>query len=120
MSKPTSIARLLRSSEVKNQLIAQVETRIGQLEIEREALIEELTEIEGQIEAYDKTLHVTDHAVLRYMERALGMEVELVRQHMRRRAETQYVEVLDSARLPVDDVWFVVNGKTVVTVVNKE
>jgi len=59
-------------------------------------------------------LPVTDHAVLRYLERVLEMDVQAVRALIHR--ETEYALKAGSTKLKRDGVHYVMSGGKVVTV----
>lgn len=59
-------------------------------------------------------IHVSDHAVLRYFERAHGLDVELVRRHLAGRAANAVR--LGALGVTIENVKLVVRNATVVTV----
>jgi hypothetical protein len=62
-------------------------------------------------------VHVTDHAVLRYLERAHGLDVEAIRAHLAGRALTG--AQLGAAAVVVDGIKLVLRDTTVVTVIER-
>ncbi|MAA97802.1 MAG: hypothetical protein CMN87_15515 [Stappia sp.] len=61
---------------------------------------------------------VTDHAVLRYLERAHGLDVDAVRAHIAGRAMT--AAELGALAVKIEGVRFVLAGRTVVTVIRRQ
>jgi len=59
-------------------------------------------------------IHVTDHAILRFLERAHGLDVELVRRHLAGKAVNAVR--LGAIAVTVENVKLVVREATVVTV----
>lgn len=62
-----------------------------------------------------ETIRVTDHAVLRYMERAMGLNVEIVREHIATLCAGP--AACGASALRAEGVKFEIAGKAVVTVV---
>lgn len=60
-----------------------------------------------------ETVRVTDHAVLRYLERAMGFDVEGVRSHIRDTCEPS--ASVEATALRADGVKFVITNNTVTT-----
>lgn len=62
-----------------------------------------------------KPLHpVTDHAVLRYLERAKGVDVEAVRRELGRRVEAACAEHSGMSAAIIDGIRFVISAEGVV------
>lgn len=61
-----------------------------------------------------KHVAVTDHAVVRYLERALGLDVEAVRTEIARAVKRGIAEGASGVR--VGGLWFRLEGAVVVTV----
>ncbi len=62
-------------------------------------------------------VRVTDHAVLRYMERAMGLNVEGVREHIANLCAAPAALGATALRLAAEGVKFEINNNAVVTVV---
>lgn len=60
-------------------------------------------------------IHVTDHAILRYLERAYGLDVELVRRHIAGRCATG--AALGAVGVTVENVKFVLSAGVAETTV---
>lgn len=58
-------------------------------------------------------IHVTDHAVLRFLERRHGLDVELVREHLAGKAVNAVR--LGAVAVTVDNIKLVIRDATVVT-----
>ena len=114
----SSLASLIRTREVEQERLKSLAMRIDRLKIERKAVEIEMANMERNIESYmAEGLVVTDHAVIRYMERVMGFEVEKVREEIADLAIKQHVGVLDSGRLPgPEESWLVVRHRRVITV----
>ena len=117
-----SLASLIRTREVGEERLKSLAMRIDRLKLERKAVEIEVANMERNIDSYrSEDLVVTDHAVIRYMERVMGLEVERVRDEIADLAREQHVEVLESGRLPgPEDSWIVVRHKRVITVTPRQ
>lgn len=62
---------------------------------------------------------VSDHAVLRWMERCMGFDIEAVRRKILSDGRAETIEAIGSGKIPVagESAHLVVKSKTVVTVV---
>ena len=63
-------------------------------------------------------VHVTDHAVVRYLERVHGVDIEGLRRRIGRRVDRGVA--LGAGRVKADGVQYCLSGKTVTTVVKQE
>lgn len=63
-------------------------------------------------------VHVTDHAVLRYLERAHGLDVDAVRKHLAGRAMTG--AQLGATGVVIEGVKLVLHDTHVVTVIERQ
>lgn len=63
-------------------------------------------------------LRITDHALLRYLERAQGVDVESVRRKIRRKVQRGHEA--GAVGVLVDGVRFVLRGDSVVTVLDSQ
>lgn len=63
-------------------------------------------------------VHVTDHAVLRYLERVHGVDMEGLRRRIGRRVDRGVM--FGAGRVKIDGVVFCLSGKTVTTVVKSD
>ncbi len=62
------------------------------------------------------TIDVSDHAVLRYMQRVQGFDVELVREHIRKVCGPNP----NACSVRAEGVQFIIKNRTVITVRPKE
>lgn len=74
-----------------------------------------------------KPIHqVSDHALLRYLERAQGVDVEGLRRDLGRRIDAAVgrmdcdLRLLDISAAHIDGLTFLVKGRIVVTVMNRK
>ena len=114
----SSLTNLIRTREVEQGRLESLAIRIDRLKVESKAVEIEVANMERNIESHKaEGLVVTDHAVIRYMERVMGLEVEKVREEIADLAMEQHVGVLESGRLPgPEESWLVVRHKRVITV----
>lgn len=60
-------------------------------------------------------IHISDHALLRYLERGLGIDIEWYRRHLGRQVDQVMVDGATGIR--IDGLLFRIQGATVVTIV---
>jgi hypothetical protein len=67
-----------------------------------------------------RPIHITDHAMLRYIERVMGVDMAQVRENILPRSNQQAVRRLGSGSFPIGEHRIVVKGGRIVTVKNNQ
>lgn len=119
MSESNELARLSAMAESLSDEIEQMQDNYDEA---RKALVKkrkELHELRKQIKSErQKEPSVSDHAIVRYMERVLGIDTEAIRAAILSDKNRRMIEFAGNCRIKSDGVDFVVKDCTVVTVVN--
>lgn len=104
----------------KSNLEAEIK-RLADEKIENAKNLEQarqkLAAIQHQIDAATADVVVSEHAMLRYMERVMGVDLEQVRVHILADGREDLIRSAGSGTYPIlDDIKAVVKGRTVVTI----
>lgn len=79
-----------------------------------------VAELSGRIADAEKEPAITEHAMLRYIERAHGLDLDELRQFILTPALTKQIKVLGSGKYPIPHgLKAVVKGMTIVSIVEK-
>ena len=118
---------------VKNsQQLKQLESRKSEAEQERKEvhrkqrvlikqgtqLDHKITDIVKQIERLKaKEVVITEHAILRYVERAMGLDVEQIKDKILTEATRKAIEAMGNGKYPIDEgLKAIVKDNTIITV----
>ncbi len=88
---------------------AGAQRRISELEAEAKKL-------ERELSAYAEDVRVSDHAVLRYIERVLGFDVGKIRKDILTPEREGFIRA-GASKININGVVFVVKDKTIVTTI---
>jgi hypothetical protein len=124
------------STATKSDQIASLRKRISKIDVEIEeikdeqrrqstqvnTLIDERKRMADMLEAMTpKKLNVTDHALLRYVERVLGIDIEAIRNTIISEKVESLVAAVGDAKVPIGDgVYAVVRNHNVVTIATSD
>lgn len=99
-----------------DQELVDVRRRIKFAKSEEQALLSRRGAIKGQITVLQRDLIVSDHAIVRYMERVADMDIESVKQGIVERIEGS-VRAIGAGKFPLGDgLQAVVKDNVVVTI----
>lgn len=128
---PNKLAKLKRQRRVAISRLENLKERIRAFSQEQSQLDTERIEVEQEIENLSKEieearekepLQVTDHAIIRYLERRQGVDIEAIRNTLREAVEPNITALnVDNGTFPLTDKAFaVVEKRRIVTVVVKK
>lgn len=103
---------------------AKVDAEIKRLSGEKAECEKQLTAARGklaaiqqQIDACTADVVVSEHAMLRYMERVMGVDLNKIKVHILAEGREELIRSAGSGAFPImDDIKAVVKGRTVVTI----
>lgn len=117
------------------ETLKQLETRATKLQVERDAVFDEISELSARLNDTDSRLSVirrkidhlktrnetpmvTEHAMLRYLERAKGVDRDEVSAEILSPKTIEQIRTLGSGKYPIGDgLRAVVKGNTVVSII---
>ena len=118
----------------KSQELKQLQSRKSKLDVECDSLGEQVKELQGKwssainqrkalIQKIDllscKNIVVTEHAILRYLERAMGLDLDQVRKEILTNEVEQLSKNMGNGKYPIGNgCRVVVKNNTVVSVTN--
>lgn len=96
----------------------KINNEVAYLQQQLSAKQKELAAIDKRIALEDKVPNVSDHALIRYLERVMGFDLNQVREKMLSTTVYSAIEAGADA-VSIDNIKFVVKDKTIVTTVGK-
>lgn len=117
MTKRESLHEQKASLELE---LKALNSEIGFLVNKRSGVKFNLDKVIKELEAFDKEVIVTDHAVLRYLERVENVDVDLIKKKLLPPSLENQIKVLGSGEFAVDGFKVRVRRGVVVTVINGE
>lgn len=110
---------LLAEQMEKEKTLANINNEFARLAKNKKQIEERLKEVKQKINALEAGLQITDHAVVRYFERVLGFDINLIRKEiLPANAKDQIIE-LGNCDYPSNNCILIVRNCTIVTVVEK-
>lgn len=128
----TMVKRNRVSQEQLNQQLRDIEKRLLQLdiqqdeaELERKQLSNEKAKLETNIDGYYYVcdgIRVTEHSILRYLERVRNIDVDMIVEEMLfDTALRNKIKTIGSGQIPMSEKTYIrVIDRTVITILNKE
>lgn len=100
------IVSLRAELEQNKSLCVTYQRRISKLEIELKSAEEDFARHKKQLEALKDVseIQVSDHAVIRYMERVLGLDIKAFREQIARGELGAAIKCFESGKFPVKGV----------------
>lgn len=125
------------SNVINKQSLKQLDTQLKILEGNRIALRNQVDDIQKQLSLnkqqitkinitifdlktkVDKEIEVSEHAILRYLERVIGMDIEAIKDKICTKELKSMVEILgNNGTYPVDNFRVKMKDSTIVTILN--
>lgn len=108
-----------RSDELQSEL-AELKSQKSMIKSKSQSVIDKLKDVEKNIEELrlsQTEIIVSDHAVVRYLERVMGMSIDSIKKKIVTEKVNELINKLGNGVFPVDDVFKItVNNKVVTTV----
>lgn len=111
---PTNRQELEKFSNTLEREVKDINEQIKGLQQEAKVKSKLLNQAKQKISQFD--LQVSDHAVIRYFERATGMDVDLIKETLQKQLQPSY-ESLGNGKFPLGESTAVVKNGTVVTII---
>lgn len=113
MKEPENVRRLKAvKSDIKiiKDTFTELNKKLYELKLEKEKL-------ENEIDAEHKTIEVTDHALIRYIERIYGLDVDRLKAEIASEEVTELIRKnRGKGKIPKDDYHLVLDNYKIVTI----
>jgi hypothetical protein len=122
MSSIDNIKTLQILSKKIQEEVSIIDKEINRLKEERQIKVNRINQIQTEIKnLLPKDVQITEHALLRYCQRILGIDVEQIKSKLLSKNVKQIISVLGNGEFPVDDkTTIVVKNNAIVTVINRD
>ena len=110
---------LIKDIELLEDSIKVNETKINRLLLDTKEDKDKLNSLNQRLEHFDKTPSITDHALLRFIDRILEIDVETIRNNLLERAKPAIELGANSLSLEEHGITFKIQNKAVTTIIKK-
>lgn len=114
------INKLIEKSDELQAELAKLKSEKLQIRNKSQSVIDQLKNIENKIEELrlsQTEIIISDHAIVRYLERVEGIDMEDVKKKIATEKVTELINKLGNGIFPVNDVFKITVNKKVITTV---
>lgn len=120
----SELEKLKEKMEFHEAELVRLKTEKHNLKSKTQSTIDTLKDLATKIDELErsqKDIFVTDHAILRYLERIDGMDIEAIRKKIATEQVSKLIHQLGNGVFPVNDIFKItVNDKKITTVLLNE
>lgn len=113
--------KLKKDRKKLNDMLESITAQAKTIAIQQSNIKQELNRVGQLIENCDKKPILTDHAVLRYIERTMALDVQMIKDHILSNDMIAKINFAPTAKIPVGNSNYiaVVENKVIKTIIQK-